>query len=112
MTASRPHGTELSGIAVGKGEEATGVVKVKTPPAAEPGVDPEASAPDPAAAALDQGAAVLYLATTETSGPPCRRGEIGERRRGEEESGTGDRGGSPAMVVAAVGEGREEILVL
>ncbi|KAG8095957.1 hypothetical protein GUJ93_ZPchr0013g35707 [Zizania palustris] len=52
-TTARPHRSELSGGAAGKGEEeAAGVVKVKTPPAAElPGADP--AAPELAAVVLD-----------------------------------------------------------
>ncbi|KAG8083661.1 hypothetical protein GUJ93_ZPchr0016g2592 [Zizania palustris] len=63
--ASRPHGTEPSSSAAGKGEEEAAVVmKVKTPPAAEPpGANPSAPVPDLVAAVLDP-------ATTVTRGPP------------------------------------------
>ncbi|KAG8060111.1 hypothetical protein GUJ93_ZPchr0002g25826 [Zizania palustris] len=57
---SSPHVAELSSGAAGKREEAVGVMKVKTPSAAEP------LRPDPAAPTPDQVAAVLDPAATGT----------------------------------------------
>ncbi|KAG8100848.1 hypothetical protein GUJ93_ZPchr0013g36170 [Zizania palustris] len=80
-------GCSGGGSAAGKMEEAANVVKGKTP---------------------DLVAAALHPAATVTCWPPYRRGERGERKRGKEETGTGDGGGSPAMVAApAPGERRE-----